>query len=234
VCPAPYHSPVPRRRTIIKAVILLIAGAALNVAVAWGCVFAWPLSRQRFMEPRNPTIEEFQWIQRQGEHPSAIFGGMGGGSTGIGIEERRWVLRDPNYEAAAQQRYSYSAPPYSADRIHAGWPKLAMEGHEVRHTNAFSTVHPNRPAVESTIRFGKQFMPSIPLWPGFAINTLFYAGVLWVLFAGPFALRRMIRRRRGQCAHCAYPIGQSPVCTECGAAVIPKASRDQGIEASRE
>ena len=60
---------------------------------------------------------------------------------------------------------------------------------------------------------------------GFAINTLFYAGVLWVLFCGPFALRRMIRRRRGQCPACAYPIGQSPVCTECGAphaAVTPK------------
>ena len=49
------------------------------------------------------------------------------------------------------------------------------------------------------------------------MNTLFYAGVLWMLFCGPFALRRMIRRRRGRCPHCAYPIGQSPVCTECGA-----------------
>jgi hypothetical protein len=77
-------------------------------------------------------------------------------------------------------------------------------------------------------------LPLRPVWPGFAINTLFYAGVLWVLWATPFALRRMIRRRRGQCPACAYPIGQSPVCTECGAAVIPQASRDQGIEASRE
>ena len=64
-------------------------------------------------------------------------------------------------------------------------------------------------------------MPLYPLWPGFAVNTLFYAGVLWMLFAGPFALRRMIRRRRGQCPQCAYLIGQSPVCTECGANVMP-------------
>jgi hypothetical protein len=62
-------------------------------------------------------------------------------------------------------------------------------------------------------------LPLRPLWPGFAVNTLFYAGVLWMLFCGPFALRRMIRRRRGRCAHCNYPIGQSPVCTECGADV---------------
>ena len=35
-------------------------------------------------------------------------------------------------------------------------------------------------------------IPLSPLWPGFAVNTLFYAGVLWMLLAGPFALRRMI------------------------------------------
>ena len=74
-------------------------------------------------------------------------------------------------------------------------------------------------------------LPVRPLWPGFAVNTLFYAGVLWVLFCGPFALRRMIRRRRGQCAHCAYPIGQNERCTECGADV-GKVSRHQSIEAS--
>ena len=63
-------------------------------------------------------------------------------------------------------------------------------------------------------------LPDSMIWPGFAINTLFHAGVLWMLFCGPFALRRMIRRRRGQCPACAYPTwggGQSPVCTECGA-----------------
>ena len=65
-------------------------------------------------------------------------------------------------------------------------------------------------------RFGRCLVPRTLLWPGFAVNTLFYAGVLWVLFCGPFALRRMIRRRRGRCPACNYPIGQSPVCTECG------------------
>jgi len=62
--------------------------------------------------------------------------------------------------------------------------------------------------------------PGRYFWVPFAINTLFYAGVLWMLFAGPFALRRKIRRRRSRCPQCAYPIGQSPVCTECGAAVM--------------
>jgi hypothetical protein len=67
-------------------------------------------------------------------------------------------------------------------------------------------------------------IPVLPLWPGFITNTLFYALLLWLLFATPFAARRMLRRRRGLCEKCAYPIGVSPVCTECGAAVRPKSN----------
>ncbi len=40
--------------------------------------------------------------------------------------------------------------------------------------------------------------------------------VLWLLICGSFALRRFIRRRRGLCPACAYPMGDSNVCTECG------------------
>jgi hypothetical protein len=54
------------------------------------------------------------------------------------------------------------------------------------------------------------------LWPGFAINTIFYAGILWVLFAIPGRVRRWRRIKRGLCPACAYPVGDSAVCTECG------------------
>jgi len=75
--------------------------------------------------------------------------------------------------------------------------------------------------------FENAVLPVEVLWPGFAVNTLFYAAVLWMMFLAPFALRQMIRRRRGgrgQCVMCAYPIGTNQQCTECGAphAVIPK------------
>ncbi len=64
--------------------------------------------------------------------------------------------------------------------------------------------------------------PLAPLWPGFAINTLFYAAILWLLIPGPFALRRFLRVRRGLCPKCAYPMGESAVCTECGGALVKK------------
>ena len=53
--------------------------------------------------------------------------------------------------------------------------------------------------------------------PGFAINTVFYAVVLWLLFAAPLALRRRRRIKRGLCPKCAYPVGTNKRCTECGA-----------------
>jgi hypothetical protein len=68
-------------------------------------------------------------------------------------------------------------------------------------------------------------LPYQPIWPGFAINTVFYAAILWALFAAPFALRRRRRMRRGLCPACAYPVGASPVCTECG-----KPLRDKSVE----
>jgi hypothetical protein len=54
----------------------------------------------------------------------------------------------------------------------------------------------------------------IPL--GFAINSILYAAILWLLLGGPFALRRVARVRHGLCPNCAYPMGGSPTCTECG------------------
>ena len=63
------------------------------------------------------------------------------------------------------------------------------------------------------------------LWPDFAINTIFYAAVLWVLFAVPGAVRRRVRIKRGQCASCGYSLRESvsEKCPECGATLKQKA-----------
>ena len=82
--------------------------------------------------------------------------------------------------------------------------------------------HEGRGAIQlldSPWRLGTQSypraVPLLPVWPGFLINTIFYAAVLWLPF-GPFAMRRLIRLKRGLCPKCAYPMGESSVCTECG------------------
>ena len=57
------------------------------------------------------------------------------------------------------------------------------------------------------------------IWPGFAVNAPLYAAILWLLIPGPFVLRRFIRAKRGLCPACAYPRGESDVCSECGKAL---------------
>ena len=38
----------------------------------------------------------------------------------------------------------------------------------------------------------------------------------WLFIPGPFVLRRFVRVRRGLCPACAYPVGPSGACSECG------------------
>ena len=62
-------------------------------------------------------------------------------------------------------------------------------------------------------------IPTQILWSGFTQNVLVFAVILGLGIPGPFALRRFLRLRRGLCPKCAYPMGDSSVCTECGRAL---------------
>ena len=88
----------------------------------------------------------------------------------------------------------------------AGYETLAAHG-------AIVISHDN-----GVIKYDR-LLPFSPVLPGFAMNTIFYAAMLWVVFFVPGMVRRRIRRRRGRCPACAFPIGTSPVCTECGKAL---------------
>jgi hypothetical protein len=64
-------------------------------------------------------------------------------------------------------------------------------------------------------------LPTRPIWLGFAINTIFYAAILALLFYGPGKVRRLIRIRRSQCPACGFIIASGTcangLCSECGA-----------------
>jgi hypothetical protein len=70
-------------------------------------------------------------------------------------------------------------------------------------------------------------LPLAPLWPGFAINTIFYAAMLWLLWFAASKVRRFIivrgRIQGHRCPACGYQIAPGgdigPVCSECGAAL---------------
>jgi hypothetical protein len=73
------------------------------------------------------------------------------------------------------------------------------------------------------------WLPLQPLWPGYAINTIFYGAMLWILFATPRSVRRRLRRRRGLCPACAYDLrgSASQSCPECGRPVDQNRARQE-------
>ncbi len=62
-------------------------------------------------------------------------------------------------------------------------------------------------------------LPLLPLWPGFAINTALYGMLILLALRTPGALRRTLRRRRGDCLACGYylsGLSADAACPECG------------------
>lgn len=62
----------------------------------------------------------------------------------------------------------------------------------------------------------KRALPWRPRWPGFLANVALFGTAAWAISVIPGAARRSIRRRRGRCAACGYPVGTAGVCSECG------------------
>jgi hypothetical protein len=106
----------------------------------------------------------------------------------------------------------------------SGWPLLSMRCRIIGQAREDVPVYgcirlePDRFRGSFGTIYLHRVLPLTPIWPGFAINTIFYAAVLWVLFAAPFKVRRWRRIKRGQCASCGYSLHEnfSEKCPECG------------------
>lgn len=136
--------------------------------------------------------------------------------------------------AAALHQFPLDFDPKEANtkiRIHdaRGWPYLSLWSSYDANSNSIKqdwireTTHgisiDSLNDVSNREIGNQRLLPLRPIWSGFIINTLFYGVIVWLVVLGPFVLRRFIRARRKLCRKCAYPIGTSMVCTECGDAV---------------
>jgi hypothetical protein len=195
------------KRRLLTILIFLLAGALLNVAVAWGLAMFLPLQGGHFhigwVVPTTEPVWDLHVESRQGA---------------LHIKSTAVMYRDsgPEHHLPAWSRASKApaeadldSPPVNEQA--RGWPLLALycwDYHHAEYENAIMLTWPNRPT--------RRPLPLMPIVPGFVVNTLFYAAVLWLAILGPFALRRFVRVKRGLCPKCAYPMGEAAVCTECG------------------
>ncbi len=192
------------RRRIAIILLLLLGGAIVNVVVAWGLAAFTGTSSFAWLEIEDDVAAPI--VARAWPHPIAP--NAMSESTGPGVDVYALSGGSGFISYAYERR--------------AGWPIRSFVDFSYSGTSADAISGRKSSLTLAQLPLHRQSLPIEPLPIGFIINTLFYALLLWLLLFAPFAARRMLRRRRGQCEKCAYPIGVSPVCTECGAAVPRK------------
>ena len=189
------------KRLALKLSLFLLLGAIINVAVAWS-LYAFlrviVVNHQGVISfaPTDPVF----WQTDVSSQPGALL-----------IDAESWKLGPTPPPLPKVPSWSATRRPPTALRqgireVAYGWPMLCVYSR----SNVGWTGRENG-------------LPRTPIWGGMAFNSLVFAIAAWVGFTSfrAIGLRRRIRMKRGLCPACAYPIGSSAVCTECGAAVTP-------------
>jgi hypothetical protein len=195
------------RRRFIKLCVFLTLGAILNVMVAWGV----------FAEDGRFNLSLLSGFDSVG----AMAACKPGGNTYPGTSQFTWSYCSFDYLVHVRELAGFDAtrdPGWKATihgRIRStmtvGWPLRSLRG-----TFEDGDEYTRQRQLQRVI-----YTVRHPVNPGFAINTVFYAAVLWVLLALPGAVRRFVRRRRGRCTRCGYDLRATTtgVCPECGGPV---------------
>ena len=229
------------KRRVLQIIVLLVLGAIVNVAVAWGCsllVFSNPTSTTTgslpLDEDEHGVIHE-TWHVDFFQLPTLIAITSQRMRLYNGLARSSWNDLPTPYDAVPSWATMIRTPDVPTDPSQPpqqvvfarGWPLVSFW--------CDVTVQPRR--VRGGIDFGDsmgtaqlpRFLAYWPIWSHLAINTIFYAAMLGVVFFVPGMVKRRVRRRRGLCPACAYPVGTSPVCTECGASLpLPSGGEGEG------
>ena len=201
------------KRHVFIAAILLLGGAVMNVAAAWGCAMLSPHSPAGMVvvnffgpDPPEPDQSQRQWWAKHRPHhfPDGTEGVLDVGVLIPGVSEVILV-----------RGLSFGGSEWDAFRHRAGLPARSLEARE------WSSLRDGWEKEEGWLSLVGYRVPLYPIWPGFAVNTLFYAVVVALLClvvrtGYVVVFRYLTRSRRGLCPKCAYPMGESAVCSECG------------------
>ena len=206
------------KRRLLKLSVLLLAGAIVNVAVAWTCAHYPHVIRNMTTETRKarnwaspmPTTTPKPTIYRE---------------VAFANERVRWLMAPDDIENGIagvvyiQAVHEFGMPLPALGYVVQSTVNQRAGGGEV--TQLRWSLTANIPRTYADYDRAWRNVPLKPALPGFAINTIFYAAILGVLFFAPGAVRRTIRRKRGLCPACAYDLrgSASQMCPECGNAV---------------
>jgi hypothetical protein len=220
------------KRRLLRLGLFLTLGAIINVAVAWGLAVRPYPGPGRVWQYECGIIDVHNaagelHVGQRNQNRSFVNGSL--------IEPAAFKALLPKSSHYQRHVAAYAQP----SNIHIGeslsehmfgWPSFSLccerhYAHAPIHIDPAATMPLNASLkcaislpIQSTTSNLRTHLPLSPLWPGFAINTLFYAVVVWLIFAAPFKFRRWRRVRRGLCVKCAYDLRgiDSDKCPECG------------------
>ncbi len=222
------------KRWLAKLVVFLVLGAVVNVAVAWilaVTVNSFEGTRVRGYRWSSDEQWDASTWRRGGAltvYSARIWVEGFRAAPGLGPDPNDFVpswtgLHQPT--ARVQRREGVEVREVDA----RGWPILTLSS-EIEHRAYLDSLVTD--GIKTTLlpwpRGGARLpkvLPLRPIWRGFAINTFFYAAIVWVLWSSPLAARRVSRRKRGRCIQCGYDLrgAEHEVCPECGVAGGPAA-----------
>jgi hypothetical protein len=230
-------------RRVVIAVLFVASGVVVNVAVAWNCAY-WIDGGRCLVTSAlrgDTALEHPRWQILAGRRPGVMV--IRSDASGIPPppvpvpadatpEERMAWMNAPMATLDARAvvsvpRWSRASTPPSEDDYEQravwedarGWPLVCLL--------SYSADFGGRAKFPWALDVGgtqgpmglPRVLPLRPILIGNAVNTVCFAAVLWAIVLGPGTLRRFIRRRRNLCPACGYPIGESEICSECGAEV---------------
>ena len=112
-----------------------------------------------------------------------------------------------------------SSPPalYRRFDFSAGWPLRSLRGAELVQANQLKVVNA-RLAPRIMRILPPSYLPLRPIWAGMSVNTIVYAGLVWVVLGLLRVIRGHIRELLLRCPECGYDLrGNLPQgCPECG------------------
>lgn len=183
------------------------------------------------------------WVPPLLDPPLVDFPGLalsdGSQSAPIGTERNVW-LNEPAWLAtgeranvgvrqsvgcieAADLAYMPDTPTWHYV-VASGWPFYAFHGGGLKMMPTAVIDDSRAPAVwnlPSWVPTRQNHGPSVPVWPcwkGLLLNVVFWSAAAFLPVLGFRRVRRVRRRRKGQCLECAYPsAGVGVRCPECGA-----------------
>lgn len=231
------------KRRVLTLLVFLVLGGIVTVAVAWGFALRMPTPLEegkRYLSQQNDLILIIE--RRHGDVRLTAYDARSTAFPGLMLEVDRETFeamlpRESGFHDAhwIKEQLVLTRSFGSTDALieHGhGWPMLALMGSmtfifgpngSTGYGNGLYEIGPLSLGPFSTGPWYRRVLPLRPMWPGFAVNTVLYGFVLWLMVTLAFMLRNRRRIRRGLCWKCAYNLRGMPVtgiaCPECGAAV---------------